>query len=451
MGNNQHFTASKLLFGIFALFLTISTNAQCPSANGNGMFDPESDILMTTYHSSIVKVTTGLVCWGEDLMPDGTADATAVNEITVANGYNFTGTIVHHAVSGNSGAQGFLATTTNLYAWGFVGEVVDADFVTGNSFAPMIGVPFASADIIQMHASSDVLFVVLNTGEVWVATTGVTAPNGTNSINGNIWHQVETSSGVPLTGIVQLTGNKAAGYALDNSGDIYAWGSNVSLGDAAGPVNLDFATLMVAPPSSAITIASIFGDNNDPGLLVLGVDTKIYGVGNNTDGEIITTGTGVVNVWTAVQDGSGSDFIGAINLATSHTSEDYPGVAVITAGSIPASAPTNLLYTWGQNETNSIGDGPNGLIADPTIPGSFSVGLDNPVSVSVGGHATTFFNIAGTGSICFVGHISNGSTGGLTIGTGTTFECILPGGITFCGTAIDTDGDGVTDADETTD
>ena len=77
MGNNQHFTASKLLFGIFALFLTISTNAQCPSANANGMFDPESDILMTTYHSSIVKVTTGLVCWGEDLMPDGTADATA--------------------------------------------------------------------------------------------------------------------------------------------------------------------------------------------------------------------------------------------------------------------------------------------------------------------------------------------------------------------------------------
>ena len=289
---------------ILGLILSISltANSQCPDTNSVGMFDPATDILMTTYHASIVKVIGGLVCWGEDLMPDGTSEATSVMDITNANGYNYTGTLIHHAVSGNTGTQAFLATTTNLYAWGTVGEVLDASFVTGTAFAAMTGLPFTPADIIQMHASSDVLFVVINTGEVFVATSGTTAPNGTNSGNGNIWHQVETASSVPLTGVVNTTGNKAAGYALLGNGDLYAWGDNIELGDGGGVVNLDFATQMVAPPSPVVMMGSIFSDNNDPGLLVVGADTKVYGVGDNTDGGIITTGTGVVNTWTAIQD-----------------------------------------------------------------------------------------------------------------------------------------------------
>ena len=98
----------KSLF-LFSVILTLNynVNAQCPGTNSDGVFDPTSDILMTTYHASIVKVTSGLVCWGEDLMPNGNTDATSVIAITNANGYNYTGTVVHHAVSGNSGTQAF--------------------------------------------------------------------------------------------------------------------------------------------------------------------------------------------------------------------------------------------------------------------------------------------------------------------------------------------------------
>ena len=85
----------------------------------------------------------------------------------------------------------------------------------------------------------------------------------------------------------------------------------------------------------------------------MGSDTKIYGVGANTLGELITTGTGVVTTWTAIQDGSGNDLTGVIQLSTSHTSEEWAGAAVVTVGATPSDP--NLLYTWGLNNNNSLG------------------------------------------------------------------------------------------------
>ncbi|MBT6745600.1 MAG: hypothetical protein HOB26_03515, partial [Flavobacteriales bacterium] len=420
----------KSLFGAISFILiTLCSYAQCTTIQPSGIFSPDDDVIMTTYHSTLARISSGYIAWGEDMDSDGT-DANTIIDITPANGYNYTGSIINIAVSGNSGAQGFLSTTGGFYCWGQVGEVVDADFTGGAAFQAMTGVPFSPSTVLNMHASSDVLFVLLTTGEIWVASTGVTAPNGTDDTDGNIWHQVETSTGVPLTGALQLTGNKASGFALLASGDIYAWGNNIELGDGGGIVDLDFATLMVAPPSVPTYIASIFGDSNDPGLLVLGTDKKVYGVGDNTDGQIITTGTGVVSTWTAIQDASGtSDLTNVLFLATSHTSEDYPGAAVIVE-SIP---PFNTILTWGQNETNSIAHPTNGNIQNPTIPPSFNVGVDEPAYVSVGGHATTFLNRAYGGTICFAGHISNGSTAGLTSGDGSTFECIVPTGYVLCG------------------
>ena len=130
MKSNFILKKNLYLFGVL-LCLGFYVNAQCPNPDGDGVFSPETDILMTSYHGSIVKVSNGLVCWGEDLMPNGNTDATSVTAITNANGYGYTGSIVHHAVSGNTGTQAFLATTTNLYAWGLVGEVVGSSFVTG--------------------------------------------------------------------------------------------------------------------------------------------------------------------------------------------------------------------------------------------------------------------------------------------------------------------------------
>jgi alpha-tubulin suppressor-like RCC1 family protein len=339
------------LLVVFSLFSLIAS-AQCPMIGVNGVFNPNEDILITSYHQSIVRTTTGLVAWGENMRANG-SDATTISDITPANGYNYTGTILRFAVSGNTGGQGFLVTTTNLYAWGTPGEVVSNSFVTNANFAPMLNLPFAASTIADIHANSDALFVVINTGQVWVATTGTTAPFGNASTSTTIWQRVETSASVPLTGVVQITGCKSAGFALRSDGTIYAWGNNVELGNGGGTENLTYATQMVAPPVPVSYISIIFSDKVDPGLLALGTDTKIYGVGNNTDGELITSGTANVNVWTTIKNSSGTDFTGALFLATTNTSEDYPAAAVITAGAtigVP-----KILYTWGENNTNSIG------------------------------------------------------------------------------------------------
>tara|TARA_R110002096_G_scaffold433138_1_gene651411 strand:- start:454 stop:1692 length:1239 start_codon:yes stop_codon:yes gene_type:complete len=388
-------------FCLFTLLTFQSVIAQnCPTITSEGIFDPNSDVLITSYHQSMARTTTGFVAWGEDMAANG-SDATTITEVIPANGYNYTGTPIHFTVSGNSDGQAFLATTTSLYVWGGLGEVVDGSFATGGAFNNMNAtqtLPFTSANITQLHASSDVLFV-LSSGQIWVATTGVTAPNGNASGNGNIWQQVQTSSGVPLTGVVNVTGNKYAGYAQLSNGDIYTWGDNVVLGNGTGIQDLDYATLMIAPPVSVTYISSYTHNDNDTGLLALGSDTKIYGIGDNTIGEIITTGTGVVTSWTAIQAAGGGDFVGVIQLSSSHTSEEWAGASVITAGA--TSSDPNLLYTWGLNNSNSLGQGGNATIQNPTIPPSFNIGTDDPVSASVGGHATTFFNRAGGGSICF--------------------------------------------------
>ncbi len=415
---------------LFCLLTIQAVWSQCTTITQQGVFNPNDDVLISSYHQSIARTTTGYVTWGEDMAADG-SNALVLTEITPANGYNYTGQPIHFTVSGNSNGQGFLATTDNLYAWGGVGEVVDGDFASAAAFGPMIGLPFNASDIINLHASSDVLFVLLNSGEIWVATTGVTAPNGNDSTNGDIWQQVQTSSGVPLTGAVQMTGNKAAGYALMGNGDIYAWGDNMELGDGAGVVDLDFATLMTATPVAVTYISAIFSDNDDPGVLALGADEKLYGVGYNTAGEIITSGTGVIDTWTAIQDGSGSDLTGVLYMATSHTSEEWSGAAIITSGA--TATDPNIIYTWGSNNTSSIGQGvTDATIADPTIPPTFTVGTDDPTAVSVGGHATTFFNRANGGSICFVGHVTDGSTGGLTSGDGSSLECVIPTTVELC-------------------
>ncbi|WP_245925730.1 Ig-like domain-containing protein, partial [Algibacter marinivivus] len=418
--------------------LSDSPAEDCPTITSEGIFDPNSDVLITSYHQSMAKTTTGIVVWGEDMDSDGT-DATTITEITPANGYNYLGTPIHFTVSGNSGGQAFLATTASLYAWGLSGEVVDGSFATSGAFNDMNAtqtLPFFASNITQLHASSDVLFV-LSAGQVWVATTDETSPPATGNANadGDVWQQVQTSAGVPLTDVVNVTGNKYAGYALLNSGDIYAWGDNVELGNGGGTQNLDFATLMTAPPVAITQISSFTHNDNDTGLLVLGVDAKVYGVGANTIGEIITTGTGNVNTWTAIQASGGGDLTDVIQISTSHTSEEWAGASIITTGAT-ASDP-NILYTWGLNNNNSLGHGADGTIQNPTIPPSFTVGTDDPVSASVGGHATTFFNRANGGSICFVGHIVQGSTGSLTTGDGSSFECVIPATVDLCGSEID--------------
>lgn len=423
-----------------AIILVMATQLQgqgtCPQMEGP-VFKKVDDIIITTYHSHIAKTTTGYVTWGEDMASNG-GDATAMTAINSANGYNYTGDIIMFCISGNAGAQAFLLTTTGMYSWGLTTEVVGGSIVSSNSFSSMTmpsGV--TPSDVLEMKASTDIFYLVTNNGNVWVAGQIATQVSGNASNGANTWHQVQTSAGVPLTGVIEITGTREAAYALKDDGTLVGWGRGITLGGGAAATNETYATIVnVSNLPAGVTLSqpSTYMDNsaNSSGLLALGSDGKVYGMGYSGVQKILNNATAFINDWMTIKDSNGDDMENIVFLTTSENSEEYAGAAIIQT----VTNSTNLLYTWGYAGSGAIGHSGT-FVEYPSIPSGFTSASDNPVFAWVGGHAASYLNDAGDGSICFTGHITNGSGGGLQTDQ-TKFTCFdanhpnWPAGVLLC-------------------
>ncbi|MEZ5001551.1 MAG: Ig-like domain-containing protein [Chitinophagales bacterium] len=431
-----------LLFFIFGLQHSIQ--AQCPTLNSDSVYDKSTKIMVTTYHSHIAQAGNEFVTWGEDMAADGT-DSFTMTRIIPANGYNYTGTVLNLALSGNTDAQAFLLTTTGLWSWGSTAEVVGGSIVSSNAFSSMTlpgGV--TPTDVLDIKANSDVFFLITNSGDVWLAGQNVSQVSANATATANTWYQArDSTAGNPfITNVVELTGSREVVYVKKSDNTIWAWGRGVALGNGRAPATKQYATqvdLSALPVGVTLSQLGTYFDDaaNTSGLLALGSDGKVYGMGYGSPGEIINNTTGFVNDWTTLQDSTGSaDITDVVFLTTSENSEQYASAALIQKTPVTRS----ILYTWGESNTDNIGQGPNGLISDPQIPNGYTVGSDHAAFVSVGGHATSFNNIAAGGSICFVGHVSNGSGAGLQVpGSSDVFQCfgpnspLWPDSIVLCG------------------
>ena len=431
----------KIVLIAFVFFSNIGINSvyaqACPVLTGPVYSKPD-DIVITTYHSSIALGGGKFLTWGDDMAHDGT-DQSSIIEITPANGYTYTGTPLMFALSGNSGAQAFLLTSDGLWTWGgYRGsglyEVVEKPIVVdpggawvdGEFTSMTLPAGVTPADVLDIKANSDVFFLVTTSGNVWV--TGGAAEDVTGNANTaiNVWHQVESSIGVPLTGVVELTGSREVVYVIKADNSLWAWGDGIALGGGASVQDATYATQMNLsnlPAGVKLTQLGTYMDDasNTSGLLALGSDGKVYGIGYSGNGRLINTGTGFVSDWTPVKDNGGvNDIENAVFVSTSENSEEYATAAVITtAGAF------NNLYTWGEADRSNIGQ-LDGIIENPSVPSGFTPGTDQPVWVSVGGHATSYLNYANGGTICFVGHITGGSDAGAG-GVETSFTCFGPG------------------------
>jgi hypothetical protein len=389
----------------------IEAQPTCPPLTGD-VYDKMDDIIVTTYHSHLALGDGYFIAWGEDMAASG-ANATVMTRVEPVNGYNYTGTPLMIAVSGNTDAQAFLLTTTGLWSWGATGEVVGGTIVTTAAFSTMTMPPgVLPADVAEIKANSDVFFLVTSTGEVWVAGQVVTRVSGNALSTANTWHNVQTSPGVPLTDVVELTGSREAVYVRKNDNTIWTWGRGIALGGGAAATTIVYATqvdLSAIPFGVTLSQIGTYMDDaaNTSGILALGSDGKVYGMGYDGAGELITNTGAFVSDWLVVQDNLGNDITDVVFLSTSDNSEELATAAIITT-----TASTNNLYTWGNCDFGNIGH-PNGLVEFPTIPAGFNVGVSDPVYTSVGGHATSFIGRHSGGTICFVGHIRDGSGGNL--------------------------------------
>ena len=451
---------TELVLMLALLFSLTTLNAQliCPSLNSDGVYDKSSDVVISTYHSSVALTADYFVTWGEDMSSTG-GNAASITAVSPDNGYNYSGYPIMVAASGNSGAQAFLLTTTGLYSWGSNNEVVGGSIVTSSSFSSMsLPSGVAASDVYDIKANTGVFFLVTKLGHVYVTghgdeDDGLEYVSGTGSSTANVWHHVQSSSasGDYLSDVVEISGNREAVYVIKSDNTIWTWGQGVAIGTTASSSNVVFPTQVSATGLPVdVTLSQISSYSyesgskltNTVGVLGLGSDGRVYGLGYNGVGEIITSGSGWVSNWTAIAGVGGTGTLSnVVFLTSSDNSEEYPSVGVIVNDGVSA---TNTAYVWGLNDYYSLGfdDSSIDVIQNPVTPGDFQVGVDDPAYLSLGGHATSFLNKAGTGSICFIGHITDGSNAGASTDA-TRFACFGPGdpawpsGIELCINTLD--------------
>jgi len=429
---------------ILFVFYTNPSYSQiaCPTLNSNGVYSKDSDVVISTYHSSVALTSTYFVTWGEAMSSSGT-DATTITAVSPANGYNYSGNPKMVALSGNDSAQAFLLTTTGLYTWGKFTEVVDGGLVVSTSTSGFSAMTLPSgvapSDVKKIKANTKVFFLLTNSGDVYITghgsgstPLGYVAADGTNTAN--VWHHVQNSAtaGDYLTNVVEITGNRQTVFVRKSDNTIWAWGKQTPVGSTAVSTVKTYPTQITAsglPAGVTLSQLSSFTDYlstdiNTSGLLGLGSDGKVYGIGYNSVGEIITTGTGWISNWTSITGPGGTGTLeNVLFLTASDNTEEHASAGVIVNH---PSYTQNVAYVWGDNDTNSLGFSTNSIIQNPIPPGDFQVGTDEPAFLSLGGHATSFLNKAGSGSICFIGHISNGSNAGAG-SNAAVFQCFAPG------------------------
>jgi len=443
---------ASILFttGIFAcLCISTTTYAQC---NVNEKYDK----VVSGYHQSIALKNDGsFAVWGQDVNNAGTGDLLTPVNITVANYPALTGTPLKATIGGAGGSgkeQAILLTSTGLFAWGTEGYVL-ANSLTSSAVFQKIGTPtggdastklpsgVAPEDVLQMTASYQTLILLTSGGNIWVLTQAGANMQGNGAAAATTtWHQVKKDASTVLSGVTAVRGqvsNSTYGaiMALTSTGQVYAWGNSVYLGDANNSSSKNYATLMTLPAE--------FSSSNIPKMIgvtggVKGSSTvkntfylvsnlgSLYALGNNAKKQCGTFNTTEQKSWVKAKVNSTTEFTNVSYISVQEHDASYPGIAAITS--------TGNLYTWGENDGMMLGRATDGSTYDPGFPGGFTSGTDKAVSVEVGGHTLVYLR-EGSAQFCYVGHKVGGSMGDNT-STDTnvnTFNCSGTPNISICG------------------
>ncbi|BDR53554.1 hypothetical protein KIM372_14610 [Bombiscardovia nodaiensis] len=264
----------------------------------------------------------------------------------------------------------------NTYAWGRNTEGELGDGTTTNRLTP-----------VKVQTPSGVKFTQVSAGglaglhSLALGTDGNIYSWGSNSYGqlglGNTANYT-TPKRIPkpagVDRFTNVTAGWASGFAIDNNGKLYAWGSNAGQGDSAvagilgvgDTINRTSLTPVAGIPSTvrivSVSSACFFA-------MALGNNGVIYAWGNNSYGQLSTGDT--INRTSAV----------AINPPAG-----YRWTSASTGGyNAFATASNGSTYAWGTNDSGQYGNGTTTQFNAPTaITINMPAGV-NITSMSTGG------------------------------------------------------------------
>ncbi len=425
----------KNIFKYFLVLLPIFHFSQCEPSQ-------KYDKIVSGYHSSVAQMTDGsFVAWGGGLANDGTSGQLSP---TIINRTNYgalpANDVVYKATIGGNGGPGnqdqaIVLTTSGLYAWGVVGNVVNSSLKSTTTFgkitsptgATTAGLPTGvTPQDVQMLVGTYKTLILLTKpaagGNVYILTqltTSVEANGVADATStGSAWKQVKIDASTYLTNVVAVRGQATSGtmnafMAMTTNGNVYTWGNSTYLGNNTAAAGRNYATLMTLPAEfSSSNIPKMIGVTGGSAVkntyYVLSNSGALYAMGENSGRQCGDFTTTERQGWVNVKVNSTTNFTNVTNFTPQEHCAVYPGVAAVTTD--------GKIYTWGNNASSMLGRTSDGTITgsigttyDPGLPISYQAG-SKAVSAELGGHTLVFLS-EGTSQFCYVGHRTTGSMG----------------------------------------
>ncbi|WP_188604782.1 DUF7507 domain-containing protein, partial [Aquaticitalea lipolytica] len=422
---STQFSFSKILtFIAVIVFSFVSQSKLYAQCTASYPYNNDDNIWIAGYHCTLAFTENGLFAWGDAMGPTG-VEITSPLEVSPANGYNYTGTVLLATLGdqiSSSNPQNFVLTTTGLYVWGNEGQVIANSLTTSSTFQPTtLPVGVLPADIRKLKASNDILAILTNSGNVYIrALSNANLFGDGSTVIDNVWHQASISN------VQSIKVSEDAVFAYTTTGDFYTWGGTIYLGNGSGTTSSSTPVLMTSPfPGFVPSMISLTTENN-PSYFALSPSGLIYSLGEGEDGRLGIGSQTDQTSWVIVRNPTDTGNLTNVHfIDAADNSNGHGGIGAITTDGTP--------YLWGDNSFNMLS---NAAAADqllPIVPSGFTVGTDFASYLEMSGHYT-LIQIDGNASPCFVGHTLEGN-----LGTGvsdppdiTSLDCDEIPDIDFC-------------------